>query len=90
MVTESHFITERTTGLAAGAVAVSVLQGIVLAAGGVPQIRRNVGEKRSGYIHPNVMEGVQATQERTAEESQYRRATTSLYSTLLRGGEDTG
>ena len=83
MVTESRFITERATSLAAGAVAVSVLQEIALVTpGGILRIPRNVAKKCSGYIHPNVLEGVQATKERTAEASQYRLGRQRLHTVL--------
>lgn len=70
---------------------VFVLQGIVpVTEVGILQIRRTVAEKCSGYIHLNVKAAAQATPDIAAEESQYRRVTTSSYGTLSRTEMDGG
>ena len=60
-----------------------VRRGVVpVTASGIPEIQNTVAEKNSGFIRPNVKEGVQAIQEiRVIEESQYRKVTTSSYNT---------
>ena len=45
--------------LVAGAVGVFVRRGVVpVMASGIPEIQKNVAEKDSGFIHPNVKAGV--------------------------------